>query len=333
MQIKFTLFFSLLLTLHLTAQDVADLESFNVPQDSFLNNAGADGRFVDGGLVLPNTFTLGTNGFADSFTGWAISTSADNQTPGFMNQYSAITGVAASGENYAVGYVVDENFANFSKIKFSPEVTGQVVNGLMITNTTYAYLSMLEGDGFTKKFGGETGDDPDYFLLTLRGYRDGVLTTDSVDFYLADYRSDDNSMDYIVNEWTMVDLTSLGAVDSLQFALSSTDNGQFGMNTPAYIAIDDVMATGIGLVSSTFDPAIQYDLSVFPNPTTEILNINWNNADEAIVQVFDFQGRLVQILDLQRGANPLDVTALANGVYALKIQTATGFGNAVFYKK
>jgi hypothetical protein len=34
---------------------------------------------------------------------------------------------------------------------------------------TYAALSMRDGDGFAKQFGGASGDDPDYFLLTITG--------------------------------------------------------------------------------------------------------------------------------------------------------------------
>ena len=62
-----------------------------------------------------------------------------------------------------------------------------------------------------------------------------------MDFYLADYRFADNGLDYIVDDWSWVDLTSLGAVDKLQFGLSSTDNGFFGMNTPAYFAMDNMV--------------------------------------------------------------------------------------------
>jgi hypothetical protein len=58
-----------------------------------------------------------------------------------------------------------------------------------------------------------------------------------VDFYLADYRSDE---DYIINAWTWVDLTGLGAVYGLEFSLSSSDNSDYGMNTPAYFAMDNL---------------------------------------------------------------------------------------------
>lgn len=325
MQFKFTLLFSLLFALQLTAQDVADLENFMLERDSFINNAGEAGAFISGGLVLPNSY----NESFDSFSDWAISAGTDTETPGFLNQYSAIAGTGADASSiYAVAYAFSG-----TQINFTPEIQGSVINGLMVTNTTYAYLSMTDGDSFAKKFGGETGDDPDFFLLTIKGYRDGALTDESVEFYLADYRFEDNEMDYIVDEWTMVDLTSLGAVDSLSLELTSSDVGDFGMNTPAYIAIDNVMAPNIGLITSTVDPAIQADLSVYPNPTVEALFVDWRQEEDAIAQIFDIQGRLLQTAHLQTGVNRLNVGTLASGMYAVKIQTATGLGQSVFYKR
>jgi hypothetical protein len=63
-----------------------------------------------------------------------------------------------------------------------------------------------------------------------------------VDAYLADFRVSDNSQDYVVDDWTFVDLGTLGTVDSLSFELSSSDTGDFGMNTPAYFALDNLDA-------------------------------------------------------------------------------------------
>lgn len=74
---------------------------------------------------------------------------------------------------------------------------------------------MLEGDGFVKKFGGEFGDDFDFFFLIIKKYFGGELSIDSVNFYLVDYWFEDNSQDYIVEEWIYVDLSIFGNVDSL----------------------------------------------------------------------------------------------------------------------
>ena len=67
--------------------------------------------------------------------------------------------------------------------------------------------------------------------------------TGSIDFYLADFRSVDNGDDFIRGDWSSVDLTPLGNnVTKLRFELSSSDNGMFGMNTPAYFAVDNLVA-------------------------------------------------------------------------------------------
>jgi hypothetical protein len=100
---------------------------------------------------------------------------------------------------------------------------------------------MLNGDQFAKKFGGASGDDPDFFLLTITGLDASNQSVGSVDFYLADYRSSDNSLDYIVDTWESVDLSGLEGATRLSFAVTSSDIGQFGLNTPAYVALDNLV--------------------------------------------------------------------------------------------
>jgi len=119
--------------------------------------------------------------------------------------------------------------------------TAGIIDGLYVTNNNYAYYSMLNGDLYAKKFGGDSGDDPDWFLLTITGKDASGAVVDSVGFYLADYQFADNSQDYIVNTWEYFDLTELGIVKSLEFSLSSSDMGSNGMNTPGYFALDTVV--------------------------------------------------------------------------------------------
>ena len=75
--------------------------------------------------------------------------------------------------------------------------------------------------------------------MTVRGYLNGQKADDSVDFMLGEVAND--STQNIVSTWTWVDLSALGHVDSLAFDLSSNDTaGGFGMNNPAYFAIDNL---------------------------------------------------------------------------------------------
>ena len=66
-----------------------------------------------------------------------------------------------------------------------------------------------------------------------------------MDFYLADFRFADNSLDYIVRDWRFVDLSGLGVVSRLEFDLASSDSGAFGINTPAYFAMDSLAANAV----------------------------------------------------------------------------------------
>lgn len=178
------------------------------------------------------------NQFDESFggiwNGFAYSNINDSTTSGITNQYAAFPGTDVGGTgNYAVGFSGDHAFFNLPR-------TG-VPQSVFATNTTYAALSMLNGDQFGKKFGGPSGDDPDFFSVTFSGFDDfngeGNLTG-SVEFFLADYRFDDNSLDYVLDEWEPVDLSSLGALRSVQISFDSSDVGSFGINTPTYVALD-----------------------------------------------------------------------------------------------
>ena len=177
-------------------------------------------------------------------TSWAGITYSDVNDPstgGWGNQF-AVYGDGLDHSNagvYGIGYMDSFNAIN-PTISFASAMT---VNGFYANNTAYAALDMLNGSGFSKKFGGASGDDADWFKLTIEGFDAGSASQGTVDFYLADYRFADNGQDYIIADWTFVDLSGLGSnVSSLQLSLTSSDTGAFGMNTPSYFAIDEIQA-------------------------------------------------------------------------------------------
>jgi len=318
--------FTLLLltsTLFLTAQTTASFEDFGLDAESFLNGSDGATGFSDGNVYLPNSY----NPNFQSWSGWAISNVTDNMTPGFPNQYGSMAGAGAeNSETYAVSYTA----GGFSKVILEDDAAGNVVSGFYLTNNAYAYYSMLEGDDFAKKFGGLTGDDPDYLLLTVKSFSGGELSTDSVDVYLADYRFEDNTEDYILDEWRYVDLTSLGMADSLQFFLSSTDNSSFGMNTPAYFCVDR-LTTSDG-ISSVENAGNSVSFKVFPNPTTDFIQVQNVENTAFSYRVFDLNGQPV-LQGKSRGTTRLDVRFLPRGVYAVEVELATGKQTEMFVKQ
>jgi hypothetical protein len=152
-----------------------------------------------------------------------------------LNQFSAVTlgGRDGPGTPFLVGYYGQHpTRPNSCRVWLNDGAPCEIA-GMYVTNSAYAYQSMLKGDGFAHPFG-----QGDWFLLTAYGYdKDGRPTTQQ-EFYLADFRSSNAADHYMVKDWRWFNLLSLGAVSSIEFVLTSSDNSVYGMNTPAYFCMD-----------------------------------------------------------------------------------------------
>ncbi len=150
------------------------------------------------------------------------------------DQWNNIVGGGYDGSaTYGVAFAAEFNGPCYVTLLGEPAV----VPGFYITNSSYAYTSMTNGDASAKKF--EKGD---WFKLTITGFDADNNETGTKEYYLADLR--DEATAYIINDWRYVDLSGLGKVAKLGFELASTDNGSYGMNTPAYFCFDNFGAEG-----------------------------------------------------------------------------------------
>jgi hypothetical protein len=262
--IKYTLLAAVVLVggfAHATMVDFDEMETG--PNGYYSSTTDGAHDWTDNGAIFDLEVSYG--GY--SWNGFTYSEVNDTTTAGYMNQYAVYgDGTDKSGNGvYAVSYApIDWTSGSYDILPQSVSFeTAVSVDGFQVNNTTYAALSMLNGDGFAKAFGGTDGDDEDWFKLTVEGFDGSSASQGSVDFYLADYRFADNEQDYLVDDWTWVDLTALGDnVASLAFSLSSSDTGDYGMNTPSYFALDELtyqvvpepatlmlmLMSGIGLV-------------------------------------------------------------------------------------
>lgn len=310
------------------AQTTSSFETLTLSTNSYWNGSTQPlgTIFTDGNAVFNNYYDTAFGG--NWLSGWAYSNKKDSTTAGFANQYSARPAIGYAGSSkYAVGQ-------HNAILKLTGSGLGKVVNGLYITNGTYSAISMTNGDAFAKKFGGASGNDPDWFKLTVRKYFGGVLTNDSVEFYLADYRFADNTQDYVVKTWQWVNLTALGNVDSLQFVLSSSDMGQWGMNTPAYFCIDDFTTANSPVAISEID-ITNLSISLFPNPTDSYINVNLQNikSDGAVVEIINATGQLVYSEFINTPSSQIPIEALSSGIYHLKVTKNNFAGHKSFIKQ
>ena len=203
------------------AEQITGFEDLALEKGSYWNGSDSSGGFASGSAWFSNNYDT-TYG---SWDGFAYSNISDAATQGWAGQYNAITGSGQGGsDNYAVGYV---GWVTPPTMTLDEPM---IVSGLYVTNNNYAYYTMLNGG----MFGTEPFGDDDWFLLTITGKDATGAVTGTVNFYLAEGTD-------IVNDWEYVNLASLGVVKSVEFGLSSSDTGSFGMNTPAYFVIDTVI--------------------------------------------------------------------------------------------
>jgi hypothetical protein len=317
------LLFSFALTSNLVGayaqQTYVDFESFNLSQaDTFYNGSDELGGFdfispVGNTISFNNSYFISE--FGDYWSGFAYSNMTDVTTPGYFNQYSAITG---SGRNNSEKYGIytPDNMLSFSQ--------NTLVDSFFITNTTFAYFSMLNGDFFGKQFGsvnnasglpdGTNGED--YFKVWIVGVNNEMQRTDSVEFYLADYRFENNEEDYIINSWTKVNLTSLGSVRHLVFRFESSDMSGIYINTPAYFAIDDFYVSN----TLNLDKKVALTFKIFPNPTNNVIQINDFSGK---VKIHNFEGKELLNLDYSKNSN-IDISSFKKGIYIVHLFDENG---------
>lgn len=112
------------------------------------------------------------------------------------------------------------------------------------------------------------------------------------------------------------------AGQNVYIAIQCTSADQFGF------AVDDFKVVGNVLAVSDVDKKA---VSIYPNPTTEVLNLNVN-AKVNSADIYDLSGKLVRNVTVSSD-NKVNVKDLRNGTYVLKVNTEAGSTSHKFIKK
>ncbi|MBQ9339578.1 MAG: DUF4465 domain-containing protein [Paludibacteraceae bacterium] len=209
-------------------------------EDVTVGNGGTNATFtaeqdgIHGWTSGEFAFTTGSAYSGTYFYNFIVSAQQENTYADFADQYHSAAGGAAEGNQFAVCFQDLFSEGAALEIKLTEPKT---VPGCYLCNNAYAVASMENGDTYAKKFG-----NGDWFLLTITGYNTvkenekvEYKETGKVEFYLADFRDGKSE---IVKDWQYCDLSALGQVSKVSFTLTSSDNGDYGMNTPAYFCLD-----------------------------------------------------------------------------------------------
>lgn len=201
---------------------VATFEDVTIGAEESVLHLDATGTFESGDFIFQQEASVSQWG--TYYYGNLPSNKSDNKFESYLDAEKSAKGGAYEGKNFVVW---TPSYMAIDSVKLKSAGT---VPGFFVNNTAYAVNSMTKGDEFAKKFGKD-----DWFRLTISASLNGAAVNNQV---IVDLAKDGK----YISEWTFVDLSSLGEIDALTFSLSSSDNGDYGMNTPAYFCFDNLGA-------------------------------------------------------------------------------------------
>lgn len=161
------------------------------------------------------------------------------------DQWNSAAGHGAVGStNYGVLYGNSLPNTPMEVIKVADAPDGRVVKGMNITNSAWVVECVKNGNGAANKF-----KQGSWFKVIFTGTK-ADKSTASVEYYLADYRSENEADWTCLTDWAWLDLSSLGKVVSLSISFDGTDKRYGYLNTSTYVCIDNVgceknVSTGI----------------------------------------------------------------------------------------
>ena len=147
----------------------------------------------------------------------------------FENQYAVYNASASEGDGALIYYYDSYNEPCDIVLKDATMLTSVRLN-----LTTYTYASITDEDinSYARTFA-----DGDYLKVVFTAMSaDEAL--DSVEYYVVDYR---DGKRFVATNWDIYDLRSLGkGYDAVRVTIETTDVGEYGANTPLYIALDEL---------------------------------------------------------------------------------------------
>ncbi len=205
----------------------ATLENLYLDNESHWNGAKGNGYFLSGSYKFHNGAQPQYNFYYDCM----YSNETATTYSGLQDQWRNIVGKGYdNSENYGISY------PQKGTIDVMNKENGDNIRGFYVTNTAWVYDAVKKGDGMSDVAGGfQKGD---YFKLIIKGKK-ADNTESQVEYYLADYRAENEADHYVLDTWQWVDLSSLGEVKSVSFKMEGTKKNNWGLTTPTYFAFDN----------------------------------------------------------------------------------------------
>lgn len=196
--------------------------------DPSYTNPGTSSQFVSGSFAFDTERHTST-----WWGGFALSNQTSTVFESYADQFKSAVGSGHNSANYAVVY-------SYTGANYAANVTnaadGADVSGFYVTNTANNVNAYVNGDGMSTAPGGFAKGD--WFKMTVNVVK-ADDTTASMDYYLADYRADNEADHYYLDTWQWVDLRQFGKIKKVTFGFEGTKRNAYGLTTPTYACLDD----------------------------------------------------------------------------------------------
>ena len=200
-----------------------------------------DYNFWNGGMVLSQwNYRSVKSTQVDVDADWWMS---------YLNQCSVYNTASIDGSNKGAGADGSNTFAlingysdqfNDKSASFSFSAGREyLVENMMICPTSYVYGTVTKGNPYGNVPGQTLKDARGWVKVTATGYDAAGTKTATVEKYLCDYRNIGSAIE-IASTWQLWDLSAMGRVNKVVFNFEGSDTGQWGLNTPAYLALDNI---------------------------------------------------------------------------------------------
>lgn len=212
---------------------VATFDDLYLAPDSYwMGEEDGASSFISGSYQFSNYYM--PDYYSWAFFGYSNLTQTTFDMSNFTNdQFASVVGHGVdNSSNYAVVYA-DKSWGPCTlTVLNNPE--GDEVKGCYVTNTAWVAYVKDHGTGMDSDDAGanEPFKTGDYFKVTAT-----ADNGNSAEFYLVDYRTDDSRV--FVDDWKWFDLSGLGKVKTITFAVDGTRRNTYGSTIPSYFCMDD----------------------------------------------------------------------------------------------
>lgn len=264
----------------------ATFEDLGLPPDSFWKGDVDDedydyGSFRSGDFEFPNFY----DSLYGSWAWYAYSSIKANDGTSFMDQFQSAPGGGHKSDTFGVAFV-DAYWGPSQVWVYGPE-EGSVLKGMWVANSAWTRYCVLNGDGMSGPF--EKGD---YLKVIVTGYDTESEVSGVAEFYLADYRSENEADHYALDTWEWMDLEPLGKIQYFEISMETTKKNAYGPTTPMYTCIDDINT------SKDFTSGIE-NVADGDSLTVNVIKggLNIFSREGRNIRVVDMNGRIVAITD------------------------------------